>query len=153
MSILFSLLLIILIVVLSQNWQNWLVIVITSAEIIIIFFIIYYYPKMTYVINRNNLTYQYYKGKTRVKEGPFTDIYIRLQKDDSKNDDALYYIVLNGTGIDSVRLTKKDNDIPLLREYGQKIAEANNLNYFDKENLSPHHKIIHKNKSDNDAAE
>lgn len=144
MSILFFLLLIVLIVILIIDWKSWLVIVITTAEIIIFFFIVYWFPRMTYVINQKKLTYQYYKGKTKVSEGKFTDIYIRLQKDESRKENSLYYIVLNGTGIDPVRLTKKDNNIPQIRNFGQEIAEKNNLNYFDKENFSPHHKIIHK---------
>ena len=153
LSILFGLLLIALIVILSQNWKSAFVIVITGAEIIILFFIIYFKPQMTYVINHNNQTYQYYKGNTKIAEGEFTDIYIRLRKDSLKTNDSKYYIVLDGIGIDSVRLTKKDNDIPCLREIGQEIAETNNLNYFDKENLSPHHKVIHKKEKKNEPIE
>ncbi|OHS98374.1 transmembrane protein 249-like protein [Tritrichomonas foetus] len=124
-----------------ESWFNNYTFILGALVIIFLFETINYYPVRTYVIEYGK-RYQFYKGNVCIVNGPISDIYIRLKKKEEA-EKPHYYLVLDGIEIEEVQITYYGKSIPIMRKLGKNIANRLNINYFDIENYSPHHEVIH----------
>ncbi|RKP18004.1 hypothetical protein ROZALSC1DRAFT_30247, partial [Rozella allomycis CSF55] len=101
-----------------------------------------YKDKRFYILDLKKKQYTYKIGKEIKTCGPLYNIYVRLMRQPRGSlGKRLFYLHLGGYCIEGVRISGATDNVDALRDFGQKIAEALQLNYFDEANTSKHHRV------------
>ena len=102
------------------------------------------YKKRTYVLDSNTNMYEFYRGDTLIYQGDYHNIYIRLKGIKSGAGSIYYSVVLNGYNIDEESITMSGTSRKKLGKLGKRLALRLGVNYFDADDTSKHHVILHK---------
>lgn len=85
--------------------------------------------------------YAYLLGSEVVHSGGLHNFYVRLRK--RHGEEERYFITLSGYQVDKQIISGASTDLRAMRAAAQSVAESVGVNYFDLENLSHHHRIVH----------
>ncbi|ODM92397.1 Transmembrane protein [Orchesella cincta] len=96
------------------------------------------------IISRNGGYLMRFKGTTKpLVEEPIHNCYIKLQRKYDANKLPHYYLILGGFRLDDIRITGSGAHDGALRLLGSRLAARMGINYFDYDNNSTLHQIIH----------
>ncbi|XP_042165769.1 transmembrane protein 249 [Oncorhynchus tshawytscha] len=98
------------------------------------------------VIDHKKKEYRYYIHTHLRHRGPLHQIYIRMIAQKSGQVLLMYKLMLNGYKIEERELSGFSEKYELLECQGRRIATKLNLNYFDYQDTSKRHLVIHRPK-------
>lgn len=101
------------------------------------------YEERRYVLDSNELMYEYYRGDKLIYRGHYHNCYIRLKGQNSGGGETYYAVVLNGFNLDEQAISATTVRLKKLAKLGRKLAARLNLNYFDSPDKSHCHVIRH----------
>ena len=101
------------------------------------------YKERRYVLDSNELMYEYYRGNQLIYRGHYHNVYIRLKGQSSGGGDTYYTVVLDGFNLNEEAISANSTKLKKLAKLARKLATRLNVNYFDSPDKSRCHVIRH----------
>ncbi|KAJ7991511.1 hypothetical protein DPEC_G00284640 [Dallia pectoralis] len=96
------------------------------------------------VIDHKKKEYCFYIHSYLHQTGPLHHIYIRIIGQKNGQGVLMYKLILNGHNLEKRELSGLSEKYQLMECQGRRIAKELNLNYFDYQDTSKHHIVVHR---------